>query len=47
MAKQGNSFDVLVDVDIWNMKEFKEKIVEHQKLLAKWGMKRALIIHDL
>ncbi|MFJ2048197.1 hypothetical protein ACIOBL_31895 [Paenibacillus taichungensis] len=41
----GNSFDVLVDMR--NMKAFpqdtKEKIVEHQKLLAQWGMKRASV----
>ncbi|RAI83899.1 MULTISPECIES: hypothetical protein [Paenibacillus] len=41
----GNSFDVLVDMR--NMKAFpqdtKEKMVEHQKLLAQWGMKRASV----
>lgn len=41
----GNSFDVLVDMR--NMKAFpqdtKEKIVEHQKLLTQWGMKRASV----
>ena len=41
----GNSFDVLVDMR--SMKAFpqdtKEKIVEHQKLLAQWGMKRASV----
>lgn len=41
----GNSFDLLVDMR--NMKAFpqdtKEKMVEHQKLLAQWGMKRASV----
>ncbi|WFR63470.1 hypothetical protein P9222_03685 [Paenibacillus amylolyticus] len=40
-----NSFDVLVDMR--TMKAFpqntKEKIVEHQKLLLEWGMKRASV----
>lgn len=40
-----HSFDVLVDMR--NMKAFsqetKEKIVEHQKLLTQWGMRRASV----
>ncbi|PQP83850.1 hypothetical protein C0Q44_04120 [Paenibacillus sp. PCH8] len=44
-AQLGNSFDVLVDMR--TMKAFpqdtKEKIVDHQKLLLEWGMKRASV----